>query len=183
MVLTASEMLPLGTSAPDFSLPDTTGKMVSLNDFKEAKAFLVIFMCNHCPFVKHILNEMIKLIEGYQSKSVAVVGINSNDVANYPADSPELMAKLAKEAGFTFPYLYDDSQQVAKAYRAACTPDFFLFDSNKTLVYRGQMDDSRPDNGIPVTGADLTAAIDAVIQGKQVNETQKPSIGCNIKWK
>ena len=126
---------------------------------------------------------MIKLIKGYEAKSVAVVGINSNDVANYPDDSPELMAKLVKEAGFTFPYLYDENQEVAKAYRAACTPDFFLFDSNKTLVYRGQMDDSRPGNGIPVTGADLTAAIDAVIEGKSVNQEQKPSIGCNIKWK
>jgi peroxiredoxin len=134
MVLTASEMLPLGTSAPDFSLPDTEGKMVSLDDFKDAKAFLVIFMCNHCPFVKHILHEMIKLIKGYQAKSVAVVGINSNDVANYPDDKPELMAKLANEAGFTFPYLYDETQEVAKAYRAACTPDFYLFDSDKTLV-------------------------------------------------
>jgi peroxiredoxin len=183
MVLTASKMLPLGTSAPDFSLPDTEGKMVSLNDFKDAQAFLVIFMCNHCPFVKHILKAMIKLIKDYQAKSVAVVGINSNDVANYPDDSPPMMAKLAKEAGFTFPYLYDETQEVAKAYRAACTPDFFLFDSDKTLVYRGQMDDSRPDNGIPVTGADLTAAIDAVIEGKPVSEEQKPSIGCNIKWK
>ncbi|MHC4728310.1 MAG: thioredoxin family protein, partial [Planctomycetota bacterium] len=136
MVLTASKMLPLGTSAPDFSLPDTEGKMVSLNDFKDAQAFLVIFMCNHCPFVKHILKAMIKLIKDYQTKSVAVVGINSNDVTNYPADSPGLMAKLAKEAGFTFPYLYDETQEVAKAYRAACTPDFFLFDSNKMLVYR-----------------------------------------------
>ena len=183
MVLTASEMLPLGTSAPDFSLPDTEGKMVSLDDFKDAKAFLVIFMCNHCPFVKHILHEMIKLIKGYQAKSVAVVGINSNDVANYPDDKPELMAKLANEAGFTFPYLYDETQEVAKAYRAACTPDFYLFDSDKTLVYRGQMDESRPGNGIPVTGADLTAAIDAVIEGKPVSQEQKPSMGCNIKWR
>ena len=183
MAVTASEMLPLGTSAPDFNLPDTEGKMVSLNDFREAKAFLVIFMCNHCPFVKHILNEMIKLIQGYQAKSVTVVGINSNDVINYPDDKPELMAKLAKEAGFTFPYLYDETQEIAKAYRAACTPDFFLFDSEKTLVYRGQMDDSRPGNGIPVTGADLTVAIDAVLEGKPVNEEQKPSMGCNIKWR
>ena len=126
---------------------------------------------------------MIKLIKGYQAKSVAVVGINSNDVVNYPDDSPEMMARLSSEAGFTFPYLYDESQQVAKAYRAACTPDFFLFDSNKTLVYRGQMDDSRPGNGIPVTGADLTAAIDAVLEGKKVLKEQKPSMGCNIKWK
>jgi peroxiredoxin len=183
MVLTASEMLPLGTLAPDFNLPDTEGKIVSLNDFKGAKAYLVIFMCNHCPFVKHIINEMTELMKLYQSKSVAVVGINSNDVTNYPDDNPELMAKLVKEAGFTFPYLYDESQEVAKAYRAACTPDFFLFDSDKTLVYRGQMDDSRPGNGIPVTGADLTAAIDAVTEGKPVSQEQKPSMGCNIKWK
>lgn len=183
MVLTASEMLPLGTSAPDFNLLDTDGKMVSLDDFKDAKAYLVIFMCNHCPFVKHILNEMIKLIKGYQAKSVAVVGINSNDVANYPDDRPELMAKLAEQAGFTFPYVYDETQEAAKAYRAACTPDFYLFDSNKILVYRGQMDDSRPGNAIAVTGADLTAAIDAVIEGKPVSQEQKPSMGCNIKWK
>ena len=183
MALTASKMLPLGTSAPDFKLPDTEGKMISSNDFKEAKAFLVIFMCNHCPYVKHILSQMINLIKDYQAKSVAVVGINSNDIANYQDDSPKLMAKLAKKAGFTFPYLYDESQEVAKAYHAACTPDFFLFDSNKTLVYRGQMDDSRPGNGIPVTGADLTAAINAVIEGKPVSQEQKPSMGCNIKWK
>ena len=183
MAVTASEMLQLGTSAPDFSLPDTEGKIVSLNDFTEAKGFLVIFMCNHCPFVKHILDSLVELIKGYQRKSIAVVGINSNDVVNYPDDSPEMMAKVAKESGFTFPYLYDETQEVAKAYRAACTPDFFLFDSDKTLVYRGQMDDSRPGNGIPVTGADLTAAIDAVLQGKQVPREQKPSIGCNIKWK
>ena len=183
MTLTASEMLPLGTSAPEFNLPDTTGKMVTLNDFEEARAFLVIFMCNHCPFVKHILNGLVTLIKEYQEKGCIVVGINSNDVVNYPDDSPEMMAKLATEAGFTFPYLYDETQEVAKAYRAACTPDFFLFDSDKTLVYRGQMDDSRPGNGIPVTGADLTAAINAVLKGKQVSEEQKPSIGCNIKWK
>jgi peroxiredoxin len=183
MTVTASEMLPLGTSTPEFNLPDTTGKMVSLNDFTEAKALLVIFMCNHCPFVKHILDGLVVLIKEYQAKGCIVVGINSNDVVNYPEDSPEMMAKLAIEAGFTFPYLYDETQEVAKTYRAACTPDFFLFDNNKTLVYRGQMDDSRPGNGIPITGADLTAAIDAVLEGKQVSEEQKPSIGCNIKWK
>jgi len=183
MAVTASEMLPLGTSAPDFNLSDTTGKMVSLNDFEEARAFLVIFMCNHCPFVKHILNGLVALIKEYQAKGNIVVAINSNDAANYPDDSQDMMATVAKEAGFTFPYLYDETQGVAKAYRAACTPDFFLFDSDKTLVYRGQMDDSRPGNGIPVTGADLTAAIDAVLEGKPVCEEQKPSIGCNIKWK
>jgi peroxiredoxin len=183
MVVTASEMLPLRTSAPDFNLPDTTGKMVSLNDFREAQTFLVIFMCNHCPFVKHILDGLVTLIKEYQAKGCIAVAINSNDVVNYPDDSPEMMAKLATEAGFTFPYLYDETQGVAKAYRAACTPDFFLFDSDKTLVYRGQMDDSRPGNGIPVTGADLTVAINTILEGKQVSEKQKPSIGCNIKWK
>jgi len=183
MTLTASEMLPLGTSAPEFNLPDTTGKMVSLNDFGEAKAHLIIFMCNHCPFVKHILDGLVTLIKEYQAKECIVVGINSNDVVNYPDDSPEMMARLVTKTGFTFPYLYDETQEVAKAYRAACTPDFFLFDSDKTLVYRGQMDDSRPGNGIPVTGADLTAAVDAVLEGRQVFQEQKPSIGCNIKWK
>ena len=183
MAVTASEMLSLGTKAPDFNLPDTTGKIVSLNDFQEARAFLVIFMCNHCPFVKHILDGLVALIKEYQTKGCIVVAINSNDVVNYPDDSPEMMAKVAIEAGFTFPYLYDETQKVAKAYRATCTPDFFLFDSNKMLVYRGQMDGSRPGNGIQVTGADLTAAIDAVLEGKPVCEEQKPSIGCNIKWK
>ena len=183
MAVTASEMLSLGTKAPDFNLPDTTGKIVSLNDFQEARAFLVIFMCNHCPFVKHILDGLVALIKEYQAKGCIVVAINSNDVVNYPDDSPEMMAKVAIEAGFTFPYLYDETQKVAKAYRATCTPDFFLFDSNKMLVYRGQMDGSRPGNGIQVTGADLTAAIDAVLEGKPVCEEQKPSIGCNIKWK
>jgi peroxiredoxin len=183
MAVTASEMLPLGTSAPDFNLPDTTDNTVSLSGFKESPALLVIFMCNHCPFVKHILEPMIELVKGYQAKGVAVVGINSNDVANYPDDRPEMMARLARESGFTFPYLYDETQEVAKAYRAACTPDFFLFDNERTLVYRGQLDDSRPSNGIPVTGTDLTAAIDAVLEGKPVSKEQKPSIGCNIKWK
>jgi len=183
MVMTASIMLPLGTPAPDFNLPDTAGETVSLTDFKEASALLVIFMCNHCPFVKHILNVMVNLIKEYQAKGIAVVGINSNDVVNFPDDSPKKMVKVVEETGFTFPYLYDETQKVAKAYRAACTPDFFLFDKDRKLVYRGQMDDSRPGNNIPVTGADLTAAIDAVLAGKQVNAEQKPSMGCNIKWK
>jgi len=183
MAVTASKMLPLGTSAPDFDLPDTIGGMVSLGDFREAPALLVIFMCNHCPYVKHVLNPLVELIGVYQAKAVAVVGINSNDVANFPDDSPEMMAEVARESGFTFPYLYDETQHVARSYSAACTPDFFLFDSERTLVYRGQLDDSRPGNDIPVTGADLTAAIDAVLEGKPVPEKQKPSIGCNIKWK
>jgi peroxiredoxin len=183
MALTASEMLALGTPAPQFRLPDTEGRMVSLDDFEGAKAYLVIFMCNHCPYVKHVLHKMVDLIKDYQGKSVAVAGINSNDVANYPDDSPDKMAEVARQAGFTFAYLYDEDQKVAKAYRAACTPDFYLFDSDKKLVYRGQMDDSRPGNDVPVTGADLTAAVDAVIEGRPVSEEQKPSMGCNIKWK
>jgi thiol-disulfide isomerase/thioredoxin len=157
--------------------------MVSLADFKEAPALLVIFMCNHCPFVKHVLGRLTKLVKEYQAQGVAVVGINSNDVSTYQEDSPEMMAEAAQKAGFTFPYLYDETQEVAKAYRAACTPDFFLFDKDKKLVYRGQMDDSRPGNDFPVTGADLTEAINAVLAGSPVNSNQKPSMGCNIKWK
>jgi peroxiredoxin len=183
MVMTASTMLPLGTSALGFSLPDTEGNIVSAEDFKGAPALLVIFMCNHCPFVKHILTDMVELIKAYQAKGIAVVGINSNDVANFAEDSPEMMARVAKDAGFTFPYLYDETQEIAKAYHAACTPDFFLFDKQRKLVYRGQMDDSRPGNNIPITGSDLRAALDAVLEGRDVPEEQKPSIGCNIKWK
>jgi peroxiredoxin len=173
----------LGTSAPDFSLPDTEGEQVSLDDFKAAPALLVIFMCNHCPFVKHILDGLVGLVREYQAKGVAVIGINSNDVANYPDDRPEMMARLAGQKNFTFAYLYDETQDVAKAYRAACTPDFFLFDKQRKLVHRGQMDDSRPGNGVPVTGVDLRAALDAVLEGKQVPASQKPSMGCNVKWK
>ncbi len=183
MVATASQMLTLGTSAPNFSLPDTKGNMASLGDFSEAPALLVVFMCNHCPFVKHILSRLVELVKEYQAKGIAVIGINSNDVAAFPADSPMMMAKLAKKAGFTFPYLFDENQEVAKAYRAACTPDFFLFDKERKLVYRGQMDDSRPGSGIPVTGLDLIKAIDAVLAGRDVGSEQKPSMGCNIKWK
>jgi len=183
MVMTASTMLPLGTTAPGFSLPDTEGNIVSLNDLKDAPALLVVFMCNHCPFVKHVLKVLVELVKEYQQKGVAVVGINSNDVASFPDDRPEMMARIAKEAGFTFPYLYDETQEAAQAYRAACTPDFFLFDKERRLVYRGQMDDSRPGNNVPVTGADLRAALDAVLAGGDVNKEQKPSMGCNIKWK
>ncbi len=183
MVMTASTMLTLGTKAPDFELPDTEGKTVSLKDFADAPALLVIFMCNHCPFVKHVLDKLVELVREYQSKGVAVVGINSNDVDNFPDDRPEAMATAAKAKGFTFPYLYDAGQEAAKAYKASCTPDFFLFDGRGKLVYRGQMDDSRPGNGRPVTGADLTAAIDAVLENREIAGTQKPSMGCNIKWK
>ena len=183
MAVTASTMLPLGTEAPAFSLRDTQGRMVSVSDFKEAKVLLVVFMCNHCPFVKHILDGFVKLAKEYGDKGVAVVGINSNDVDSYPADRPEMMAQVAREKAFTFPYLFDETQEVAKAYHAACTPDFFLFDQGHSLVYRGQMDDSRPGNGVPVDGADLVAALDAVLSGRPVPELQIPSMGCNIKWR
>jgi peroxiredoxin len=183
MVMTASTMLPLGTSAPDFSLPDTKGKVVSLADFEQAPALLVVFMCNHCPFVKHILNQFVELVKEYQAKGVAVVGINSNDITSFPEDRPEMMAKVSRQRGFTFAYLYDETQEVAKAYHAACTPDFFLFDRERKLVYRGQMDDSRPGSNVPVTGNDLRAALDALLGGKPISRQQKPSMGCNIKWK
>jgi peroxiredoxin len=183
MARTPSTMLPLGTEAPDFSLVNIDGRTVSLTDLSGAPALLVIFMCNHCPFVKHLADALAQFSAEYMEKRVAVVGINSNDVANYPADSPEQMVREAEERGYPFPYLYDEAQEVAKAYRAACTPDFFLFDKNRRLVYRGQYDDSRPDNGKPITGADLRAAIDAVLAGRKPSEDQRPSIGCNIKWK
>ena len=176
-------MLPLGTKAPEFRLPDPSGKMVSPADFKSAPALLVVFMCNHCPYVKHIRDGLAGLARDYQARGLAMVGINSNDVANYPADSPAKMAQEAAAAGYVFPYLYDETQAVAKAYRAACTPDIYLFDKEQRLVYRGQFDDSRPGNGIPVTGKDVRVALDAVLAGKAVSPTQKPSIGCNIKWK
>jgi len=183
MVLTASTMLPLGTKAPDFSLPGVDGRTVSLKDFSGKPALLVIFMCNHCPYVKHVADGLAKLARDYQAQGVGVVGINSNNVAGYPADSPELMAVESKERGYTFPYLYDETQDVAKAYHAACTPDFYVFDKDQKLVYRGQMDTSRPDSGVPVTGQDLRAALDAVLAGKPVSPQQRGSIGCNIKWK
>lgn len=183
MVATNSTMLPLGTKAPDFRLPDPAGKMYALADFKGAPALLVVFMCNHCPYVKHIREALARLARDYRVGGVAVVGISSNDVANYPADSPARMAEEAKAAGYIFPYLYDETQAVAKAYRAACTPDIFLFDQEQRLAYRGQLDDSRPGNGMPVTGKDVRAAIDALLAGKPVAPAQKPSIGCNIKWK
>lgn len=183
MVMTASTMLPLGTKAPDFTLPDTQENPVSLRDFEGAEALVVVFMCNHCPFVKHIIDGFVRLVKEYQPKGVAFVGINSNDVESYPEDRPERMVQFAKEKGFTFPYLYDASQKVAGSYHAACTPDFFVFDADRRLVYRGQMDDSRPSGSIPVTGEDLRAALDAVLRGGPVPEEQKPSMGCNIKWK
>jgi peroxiredoxin len=183
MVAVNSTMLPLGTTAPDFHLPDTTGKKVSLADFKSAPALVVIFMCNHCPYVKHLRAGLAQLGRDYLPRGVAVVGISSNYVANYPADSPARMVEEAKSAGYVFPYLYDESQEVAKAYRAACTPDFYVFDAAQRLAYRGQFDDSRPGSGVPVTGKDLRAALEAVLAGQPVASNQKASIGCNIKWK
>jgi len=183
MALTPSTMLPLGTTAPEFALPDINEKKVSLADFKSASALLVMFICNHCPYVKHIRAGLAQLGKDYQAKGVAIAAINSNDVKNYPDDSPARMKEEAAAAGYNFPYLYDETQSVAKAYRAACTPDFFLFDRGRRLVYRGQFDASRPGNGIQVTGKDLRAAIDAVLAGKTVTEFQTPSMGCNIKWK
>jgi len=183
MVATHSAMLPLGTQAPDFRLPDTNGKTVSLSDFKKAPALLVVFMFNHCPYVKQIRGGLAQLARDYSSRALGIVGISSNDVVNYPDDSPAKMAQEAKAAGYIFPYLYDESQQVAKAYHAVCTPDIFLFDKDQRLAYRGQFDDSRPGNSLPVTGKDLRAAIDAVLAGTPVPGEQKPSIGCSIKWK
>jgi peroxiredoxin len=183
MAATNSTMVPLGTKAPDFRLPDTNGKLVSLADFAGAPALVIIFMCNHCPYVKHLRGAVAQLAGDYLPRRVAVVGISANDAINYPADSPAEMAKEAKSAGYLFPYLYDETQAVAKAYRAACTPDFFLFDQQQRLAYRGQFDDSRPGNGEPVTGKDLRAALEAVLAGKPAAANQKASIGCNIKWK
>ena len=183
MALTPSTMLPLGTNAPDFKLPDTDGKIVSLADFKDKAALVVIFMCNHCPYVVHVRAGLAQFARDYAAKSVGIVGINSNDAKNYPADSPAKMKDEVAAAGYAFPYLYDETQAVAKAYRAACTPDFFLFDRGRRLVYRGQFDASRPGNGIPVTGKDLRASLDATLAGQPTSMLQVASIGCNIKWK
>jgi peroxiredoxin len=176
-------MVPIGTRAPDFSLPDTNNRIIRRDDFTSAPALLVAFICNHCPYVKHIRAGLTEFSRQYQAKGLAIVGINSNDADAYPEDGPEHMVTEARAAGYAFPYLYDATQAVAKAYRAACTPDFFLFDANQRLVYRGQFDDSRPGNSAPVTGKDLRAACDAALAGKPVPATQKPSAGCNIKWK
>ena len=184
MAKTPSNMVPLGTAAPDFTLPDTvSGKMMSLNNLKSEKATLVMFICNHCPFVKHVNEGLVRLAADYIPRGVSFIAINANDIENYPEDSPENMKKAAAELGYQFPYLFDETQEIAKAYDAACTPDFYLFDGDLKLVYRGQMDDSRPDSGIPVTGKDLRAALDAVLGGRRPDPDQKPGIGCNIKWK
>jgi peroxiredoxin len=178
-----STMLELGTRAPDFALPDTDGGTVGLANFADAPAVLVMFICNHCPYVKHLRGALAELGREYGARGVGIVGIMSNDVARYPDDSPEMMRRERQAAGWTFPYLYDETQEVARAYRAACTPDFFLFDRDRRLVYRGQFDDSRPSNGRPATGRDLRAALDAVLEGRPVSDEQAPSLGCSIKWK
>jgi len=176
-------MLPLGTEAPSFRLPDTTGRSVSLDDAAGARAFLVVFLCNHCPFVVHVRHGIARLASEYGRRGVAVFGINSNDVEKHPDDHPDRMREEAEKVGYDFPYLFDDTQEVAKAYRAACTPDFFLFDADRKLVYRGRMDGARPGNDVPVTGEELRAAIDAVLEGRPVPAMQNPGLGCNIKWK
>lgn len=176
-------MLALGTPAPDFSLPDTNGKTVTLSDFASSPALAVAFICNHCPYVKHLRDALAQFGKDMTAKGVSVVAISSNDAANYPDDSPAKMATEAQSAGYTFPYLYDESQSAAKAYRAACTPDFYLFDKDQKLVYRGQFDASRPGNDLPVTGSDFRDAVNALLAGQAVSTEQTPSVGCNIKWK
>ncbi|MGN6545991.1 MAG: thioredoxin family protein [Aureliella sp.] len=183
MVRTASVMLPLGTQAPDFRLPDYDGKQHSRDDVRGEKGLLVVFMCNHCPYVKHVAPALAKLADEYQARGIGVVGISSNDAAAYPDDAPDKMKLEAAQQGYRFPYLYDESQEVAQAYRAACTPDFYLFDADLKLVYRGQMDETRPKQGSQPTGKDLKAALDALLAGQEQPQPQRPSIGCNIKWK
>jgi len=184
MAKTPSTMLDLGTTAPEFTLPDViSGKTTTLKDFADRKALLVMFICRHCPFVKHIEQELARMGRDYANRDVAMVAISANDAAEYPGDAPESLKEMAEQLGFSFPFLYDESQSAAKAYSAACTPDFFLFDQSRKLVYRGQLDDSRPESEIPVTGKDLRAAIDAVLSDEAVNSDQRASIGCNIKWK
>jgi len=184
MALTPSEMIPLHTKAPDFSLPDVvSGKTLSLSDLKSPKGTVVMFICNHCPFVKHIQKGLVAVAKEYASQGISFIGISSNDAEEYPEDNPQNMKRIAEALNFPFPYLYDETQQTAKAYKAACTPDFFVFDGNLECVYRGQFDDSRPNNGIPMTGKDLKYALDCLLKGSPVPEDQKPSIGCNIKWK
>lgn len=184
MARTPSNMLALGTRAPEFKLPDTvSGKQMDLDQLKGSRGTLVLFICNHCPFVKHVNAEIVRLAGEYMPKGISFIAISSNDVENYPDDSPEKMKETARQEGYPFPYLYDESQEVAREYQAACTPDFYLFNADMELVYRGQLDDSRPGNGIPVTGRDLENAIQAVLKGTPVATDQKPSIGCNIKWK
>lgn len=184
MALTPSNMLNLGTEAPNFSLIDTiTGNMVSLPNAKGVNATVVMFICNHCPYVKHVNSELVSLANDYTGMGISFIAISSNDAVAYPEDSPAKMKEHSQQVGYTFPYLYDETQEVAKAYDAACTPDFYVFNKNLKLVYRGQLDDSRPGNKVPLTGADMRAALDAIISNQPVSPAQRPSIGCNIKWK
>ena len=184
MVAVPSTMLPLGTRVPDFSLVNAVdGRTVSPADFRDRQALLVMFICNHCPYVKHVMQEIGRVAADYRPKGVRIVAINSNDIQSHPDDAPQHMKALAKAEGWTFPFLFDESQEVARAFRAACTPDFFVFDRDRRLVYRGQLDDSRPKKDVPVTGRDLRAALDAVVSGNPVPAGQTPSIGCSIKWK
>jgi len=184
VVKTASTMMPLGTEAPDFALPEpATGRTVSLSDFDDAPALLVMVLSNHCPFVKHIASGLADFAREYEDRGLAIVGVCANDVEKYPDDSPEKMAEEVERRGYVFPYLFDESQEVVKAYGAACTPDFFLFDADRRLAYRGQFDDSRPSLDVAVTGSDLRAACDAVLNGSVPDQDQRPSVGCNIKWK
>lgn len=184
MARTESKMLPLGTKAPNFELPDSvSGRKLKLSDVYGEKATVVMFICNHCPYVNHLNKEIVKLAKDYADSDVSFVAISSNDVEKYPADAPDKMKLKAEEVGYPFPYLYDETQEVAKAYDAACTPDFYVFDRNLELMYRGQFDDSRPGNSMPISGRDIRTAIDATIMGKRIYKEQKPSIGCNIKWK
>ena len=184
MARTLSTMVRLGTKAPDFILPDSvSGKQLSLNDLKGEIATMIMFICNHCPFVKHVNTELVKIANEYRNKGVGFVAISSNDVINHPADAPPLMKQVATQLKYPFPYLYDESQDIAKAYDAACTPDFFIYDKDLHLVYRGQLDDSRPGNEIPITGKDIRHVLDCLINGQAVPQEQRPSIGCNIKWK
>lgn len=185
MSLTPSNMLELSTQAIDFELPDAiSGNVISLTEYSSGKrGTILMFICNHCPYVKHVQSELVKIASDYQDKDIAIIAISSNDVVNYPEDSPELMLEEGKRWNYTFPYLYDESQMVAKSYKAACTPDFYLFDQNLSLVYRGELDGSRPGNGIPLTGDSMREALDALIAGIPIGENQTPSMGCNIKWK
>jgi len=183
MSATLSTMLEIGTKAPKFCLPDTEGNKVSLSDILVDKGLMIMFICNHCPYVKHLNEALVKFANEYSDKGIQCIAISSNDIENYPQDAPELMKVLAGQHNFPYPYLYDESQEVAKAYKAACTPDFFLFDKQLKLFYRGQFDESRPGNGKPVTGSDIRKAVDALLAGEDPFEQQIPSMGCNIKWK
>lgn len=184
MALTPSNMMPLGTRAPDFRLRcAVSGKEYTLDDLKSDKATVIMFICNHCPYVKHVQNGLVELANDYIPRGVSFIAINSNDVEKYPEDSPENMKKVAERLGYPFPYLFDETQDVARAYNAACTPDFYIFDGDLNCVYRGQMDGSRPGSGIPVTGEHIRKALDDILEGKSIDEEQIPSIGCNIKWK